>query len=474
MKVKPIIIVIVICLIIIITLFMNIIKNNFNKKNTLNGVDYQNSYSNDENNNKVSNDENNNKKVSKAQNEKVQDVYEHIMDEDWDYLWNKMIHYDNEIMTIEDLKLYFKSNIKTTDVEASKLKMSEQGYTIIEVDSTEDDFGKLVVATISNGSTRIDFGLYEKGSSKDNYDLLLDKDYSYRGIDSDTSSNLRGFPIIFPADIENIKIRNLVLKDQFKDVKYFNSYPKITSDGESIDYSKYSAYRVLLPMKTILLTKNEALMDKIKEMGVDIGNPEKIYITAKSKFGELHAPDGIKDLYKSQYGFEGKGVTYTADLYLKSKQDQEKVLNGLKDVLNSILNTYERTKTFQSNDYKKYFVDEFSDAGYKTTIDTLQQELAYPESGLKNLNRRVVGVVAEGEKIKYLGNNIFSFVPGTATTWDEEEGFGGGTTRKTCENMNASELKVEIQEDGSIKIKEVDLDLFSGLCLYSSDFEWNY
>ena len=73
-----------------------------------------------------------------------------------------------------------------------------------------------------------------------------------------------------------------------------------------------------------------------------------------------------------------------------------------------------------------------------------------------------------------MGDNIVSFVPGTAAIWDAEQGFVNETRTKTCENMNSSEIILEIQEDGSVKIKEVNLSIFKGLFLLSSDFEWNY
>lgn len=53
----------------------------------------------------------------------------------------------------------------------------------------------------------------------------------------------------------------------------------------------------------------------------------------------------------------------------------------MKDVLNGILNTYEETKTFQSDAYKKYFVDDFSDKGYQDAISVFEERIAYLETG---------------------------------------------------------------------------------------------
>ena len=457
MKIKPITIVVIICIVLTIALFTTIILNRVNKVNTSNEADKQVSLSNTDNNNKV----------TKSQNEKIQDVYDHLMDEDWDYLWNKMIHYDNEIMTIEDLKFYFKSDVKSSDIDEGNVKYGDQGYTISNVDIKNEEDGEMVVGTISNGTYKKVFGIYEKGNSKDNYDLVLEIDYSCRNV-SNQSNTLKGLPIVLPSDIENIHLRQLLLDSKFEDVKYFDSY----SNENNIDFSKYKAYYAVLPMKSMSIPTD--IRNKIKEDGVDIGNPEPISITADCKYGKLYSQEEIETLLESQYGFDSKGIAYTADLYFELDEDRAKILNGLKDVLNGILNTYEETKTFQSDAYKKYFVDDFSDKGYQDVISVFEERIAYPETGLKNLNRRVVGVVAEEDKIQYMGDNIVSFVPGTASIWDAEQGFNNETKTKTCENMNSKEIKLEIQEDGSVKIKEVDLSMFKGLFLMRSDFEWNY
>ena len=458
MKIKPITIVVIICIILIVALFTTIIINKVTKVNISNEVDKQVSLSNKD-------DEN---KVTKSQNEKIQDVYEHLMDEDWDYLWNKMIHYDNEIMTIEDLKFYFKSIFKTTDIKEGKLKLGDQGYTISDVSTDIDENGEIVIGTISNGTYTKVFGIYEKGKSKDNYDLVLDIDYSCRNI-SNESNDLIGLPIIFPSDVDNIHIRHLLLENKFMDAKYFDSY----KNENNIDFSKYKAYYVVLPMKT--KSYPEYVRDNIKKDGVDIGDPEPISITADCKYGKLYSPEGLDTNFKSCYGFDREGGRgYTAKLYFELEDDRARILNGLKDVLNGILNTYEEIRTFQSDEYRKYFVDSFSDEGYQDVINILEEKIAYPKSGLKDLNRKVAGVVADKDLIQYMGDNIVSFVPGTAAIWDAEQGFVNETRTKTCENMNSSEIKLEIQEDGSVKIKEVNLSIFKGLFLLSSDFEWNY
>lgn len=192
----------------------------------------------------------------------AEEILAKLEEEDWDYLFNHLEHYENDTTNKDDIKYYFEQ--KTMSKEVGK-SIREQGYKIEEIKEENDH---LTTFSLSKPKVRIRMGIKNDSLSPDNYKLVLDYDFSTRH--QDENAKLQGAPLLISKKAKNPTVRGIKIKPEWKDENLKEVLGQHLPTEYQAKLAEYDIYRVVLPDFRVTelnheLPEDEAIFLEFKE-----------------------------------------------------------------------------------------------------------------------------------------------------------------------------------------------------------------
>lgn len=257
----------------------------------------------------------------------AKDLFDHIMAEDWQYLYDHFDIGENSVIFLEDIQYIFKSHAKTNEITSGKLTMGEQDYVIKEVKPYQTDDGndafrltlsnsegtrRAVLDAKSTGNTASDYIIYKNTSGLgDDFIKLTGVEYP------ESASGFGGQFLVVPADFEDLTLRGVKIKEEWRDDSVLDigekSEDSLTKFEKKYCMGGYKAYRLFIPYTYLnirLQDQKETIEASKTQFGYELGDLQVFEMTAKTASGTFTADslydnlignrNGVKDVYMAE------------------------------------------------------------------------------------------------------------------------------------------------------------------------------
>ena len=232
------------------------------------------------------------------------DIFDHLINEDWEYLYSKYDLPENSVAEPTDIKvLHMAENAAYYSAYERPHHLRERGYTLSADDMIwdEDEEGnKFVLVGIRNREDTIEkrIAFVPVGESPSDYRILRSVDYGREcnlcGYEpKENEAGFGGAFLVVPEDARNITLRGLLIKEEWRDdnLFVFENEEDAEAAKESSQYArgKFKAYRVIIPQTTVYDNEfhRQDAERYLDQKGMDVGTVTPFTLSYETDEGSV-------------------------------------------------------------------------------------------------------------------------------------------------------------------------------------------
>ena len=363
-------------------------------------------------------------KLTKHQQELADMVYEQLVNEDYEAIYEHLVLPENAVLTPDDINnLYanlFDMGRAKTGEKTKKSKMDERFLNgCIMFEYGYDDGNSWTV------------GIIEDDNAPGGYEIVL------RGLNSGhMAREYEERHLVLPSGLTDVTVRGVNL-DRFVDDTYFDGAKDL-----DFDVMSYTAYKVVLPQH------------KFSDYDISTrGNGDEfrnfnIVVKAMSPFGEV---TGLADYNNSR--IELNLGDCSADMCYT--QDSEEVKKMLAELLQGVFDRVSEGD-FDIESYRGFFAEGTDDQIIQEQIDSLFSEVNVVTGDGQFIRNIKVGEISIYEddgttscpKAEYVGRDRITMTVSAPVSYDDSLTFDGSVNHRECRKDITCQVK---KEDGVMK-----------------------
>ena len=341
-------------------------------------------------------------KLTDAQNAKINDFFDHLVAEDWEYIYNHMEHEENEISSPDDLEYLLKSALSMSmfdrdEPDTWKIGMKDRKLNVDNIEREKDENTNYLFFNIYDNLPEepirfLDVKLIDgKTKQPDDYVAVI-HDF------------VKEVTIFVPGDAQNIKVRDVEISDDFID----NEAVPTTVLGEELNhiYEKDKAYVIKIPFVTAMRW-DEEIYEKSKEYpNLDFGHPKPLIVIADSNMGKIESEINEDNIWSGLLKFK-----------ITDESVKEEICNSITDSLQKMMSL--RDKNASLEEYKTLFSNSTDESYIEKYI---QEDFIEKLKGDTIENSKFKTGYKKDSDFIITKDNTVSFTVAQMTKWDQNFG----------------------------------------------------